>query len=144
MDFFGDQFSFSTLQLCGWKLTKAIILGVSSVKQVNSLPRRQRSQSLERAKSPSHKAGDVRAGAGELKQFPFPGLRQPSPTNVYNISDPDMMASKLVEQEYLQSLGRQGILSIVFLKFINISKCFYRTSQKCQKAERVWSAMGVI
>ena len=33
----------------------------------------------------------------------------PRPNN-YNISDPDMIASKLAEQEYLQSLGKMIIL----------------------------------
>ena len=32
--------------------------------------------------------------------------RAGSPRALYNISDPDMMASKLAEQEYLQSLGQ--------------------------------------
>ena len=33
----------------------------------------------------------------------------PRNNNNYNISDPDMIASKLAEQEYLQSLGKTRI-----------------------------------
>ena len=41
---------------------------------------------------------------------PFPFLiRSMSPSAIY-ISDPDMLASKLVEQEYLQSLGKIFLL----------------------------------
>ena len=75
-------------------------VGVSSNKQLNSLPRKQRSQSLERARSPSY-----RNNKEEVKLFPFPSLGHVSPSQLY-ISDPDMLASKLVEQEYLQSLGK--------------------------------------
>ena len=51
-------------------------------------PRKPRSQSLERERARS------RSPAAEQL-----------PASLYNISDPDMLASKLAEQEYLQSLG---------------------------------------
>ena len=76
--------------------------GVASVKQINSLPRKQRSQSLERARSPTHRASNE-----DTRALPLPGLNHVSSSQVY-ISDPDMLASKLAEQEYLQSLGNFG------------------------------------
>lgn len=60
-----------------------------------TLQRRQRSQSLERPAKTSHQ--DKMTGS------------LPRPNN-YNISDPDMIASKLAEQEYLQSLGIKTII----------------------------------
>ena len=84
---------------CTNKIIRHLLSGVSSNKQLNSLPRKQRSQSLERARSPTYR------NSKEVKPFPLPGLGHVSPSQLY-ISDPDMLASKLVEQEYLQSLGK--------------------------------------
>ena len=56
----------------------------------STMQRKQRSQSLERPAKSSHQ--DKMTAS------------LPRPNN-YNISDPDMIASKLAEQEYLQSLG---------------------------------------
>ena len=72
--------------------------GSSSNKTNNCLPRKQRSQSLERARSPDYR---------HTLQPPAPGLLTVSPT----AADPDMVASNLAEQEYLQSLGEQLKLS---------------------------------
>ena len=52
-------------------------------------PRKPRSQSLERERARSRS----------------PAADQLPAASLYNISDPDMLASKLAEQEYLQSLG---------------------------------------
>ena len=73
------------------------ISGSITNKFVSSLPRKPRSQSLERARSPYRE--------GELKHFQLPPPRTLSPKCHY-ISDPDMLASKLVEQEYLKSLDQ--------------------------------------
>jgi len=61
--------------------------------------RRQRSQSLERARSP-HREPTVSS------QLPLIARASHSPANAQYISDPDMLAAKLVEQEYLQSLDQ--------------------------------------
>ena len=73
------------------------ISGNITNKLESSLPRKPRSQSLERAKSPYRE--------GELKHFQLPPPRALSPKCQY-ITDQDMLTSKLVEQEYLQSLDQ--------------------------------------
>ena len=80
-----------------WNVIINSWLGVSSAKHNNSLQRKQRSQSLERARSPSYR-GDQRV---ESLPPPWSG----SGSGAAFISDPDMLASKLAEQEYLQGLG---------------------------------------
>ena len=73
------------------------ISGNITNKLESSLPRKPRSQSLERAKSPYRE--------GELKHFQLPPPRALSPKCQY-ITDQDMLTSKLVEQEYLQSFDQ--------------------------------------
>ena len=90
------------------------ILGPSSHRAtsgLSSLQRKQRSQSLERPAKTSHQ--DKMTGS------------LPRPEN-YNISDPDMIASKLAEQEYLQSLGKARLDSQSIRSNLNLMMDFWR------------------
>ena len=109
-----------------WNVIINSWLGVSSAKHNNSLQRKQRSQSLERARSPSYR-GDQRA---ESLPPPWSG----SGSGAAFISDPDMLASKLAEQEYLQGLGNWWCpYSASSMNWLFV--CF-RPSQKCQQPGR--------
>lgn len=48
-------------------------------------------------------------------------------------ADPDMLASRLAEQEYLQSLGEPVQISLDSTLSLYICFVFFRPSQKCQQ-----------